>query len=118
MFNIPNNVVWGGMIETLTQGKRRRVSIWLRISFKEDLARVEQVLIEIMKSQPKILQNPPPSTSVWQIEDYYLSVGVGGWATQEDFWQAHEDTVRMIRERFLQEGIALAAIPEIGRAHV
>jgi len=111
MFNIPNNVVWGGMIETLTQGKRRRVSIWLRISFKEDLARVEQVLIEIMKSQPKILQDPPPSTSVWQIEDYYLSVGVGGWATQEDFWQAHEDTVRMIRERFLQEGIALAAIP-------
>ena len=111
MFNIPNNVVWGGMIETLTQGKRRRVSIELRISFKEDLARVEQVLMEIMRSQPRIIQDPSPSTYVWQIEDYYLSVYVGGWATQEDFWTAHEDTVRTIRERFLQEGIALAAIP-------
>ncbi|MDJ0677418.1 MAG: mechanosensitive ion channel [Calothrix sp. MO_167.B42] len=111
MFNIPNSVVWSGMIETLTQGKMRKVSIWLRVSFNEDLGRVEQLLMEIMKSHPLIIQDPPPSTSVWQIEDYYISVGVGGWATQKDYWQAHEDTVRMIRERFLQEGIALAAIP-------
>ena len=111
IFSIPNNVVWGGMIETLTQGKTRRVSIWLRISFSEDLERVEQLLTEIMKSHPKVLQSPPPSSSVWQIEEYYISVGIGGSTTQEDYWQVHEDIVRMIRERFVLEGIPVAAIP-------
>ncbi|MDJ0620048.1 MAG: mechanosensitive ion channel [Calothrix sp. MO_192.B10] len=111
IFNIPNSVVWSGMIETLTQGKNRKVSIWLRIPFSEDLERVEQLLIEIIKSHAKVLQDPPPSTSVWQIEEYYISVGIGAWAKNEDYWGVHSDAIRMIRERFTKEGIPLAAIP-------
>ena len=111
IFNIPNNMVWSGTIETLTQSKNRKVSIWLRIPFKENLEHVEQLLIEIMKSHPKILQDPPPSTFVWQIKEYYISVGISGWATKEDYWGVHEDTIRVIRERLTKEGIPVAAIP-------
>ncbi len=111
MFNIPNGVVWSGMIETLTQSKNRKVDIWLQIPFSEELERVEKLLLEIIKSHPKILQDPPPSTFVWQIAEYYISVGIGGWATKEDYWGVHEDVIRMIRERFIKEGIPVAAIP-------
>ncbi|WP_235006780.1 mechanosensitive ion channel family protein [Calothrix rhizosoleniae] len=111
MFNIPNGVVWSGMIETLTQSKNRKVDIWLQIPFSEELERVEKLLLEIIKSHPKILQDPPPSTFVWQIAEYYISVGIGGWATKEDYWTVHEDVIRMIRERFIKEGIPVAAIP-------
>ncbi|MEM7726810.1 MAG: mechanosensitive ion channel domain-containing protein [Cyanobacteria bacterium P01_A01_bin.45] len=111
IFSIPNNVVWSGTIETLTQSKARKVSIWLRIAFDENLEAIERLLIEIMKSHPKVLQDPGPSTSVWQIEEYYISVGVGGWTTQEDYWTVHSDAIRMIRERLTKEGIPVAAIP-------
>ncbi|MEM9927668.1 MAG: mechanosensitive ion channel domain-containing protein, partial [Cyanobacteria bacterium P01_D01_bin.50] len=98
IFSIPNNVVWGGMIETLTQGKTRGVSLLLRIPLQEDLERVHNLIVEIMKSHPKVLQDPAPSSFVWQIEEYYISVYVSAWATKEDFWGVHADAVRMIQE--------------------
>ncbi|MEO1431351.1 MAG: mechanosensitive ion channel domain-containing protein [Cyanobacteria bacterium J06633_8] len=111
IFSIPNNVVWGGMIETLTQGKTRGVSLLLRIPLEEDLERVHNLIVEILKSHAKVLQDPAPSTFVWQIEEYYISLYVSAWATKEDFWGVHADAVRMIQERFLLEGIPVAAIP-------
>ncbi|MEA5580780.1 mechanosensitive ion channel domain-containing protein [Nodularia harveyana UHCC-0300] len=110
-FTIPNNVVWGGTIETLSHGKIRQIKIWLRIGFDEDLARVEQLLIEIIKSHPKVLRDLQPFTNVWQVEDYYISVAANGWTTKTEFWEVHEDLIRMIREQFKKEGIRVGANP-------
>ncbi|MEG3899697.1 MULTISPECIES: mechanosensitive ion channel domain-containing protein [unclassified Microcoleus] len=112
MFNVPNNTVWGDTIENLSHDETRKFTHCLRISFDEDLAKVEQLLVEILKSHPKVLANPAPSTQVWSIEDYYISVKADGWVKKEDFWTVHSDAIRMIRERFNSEGIQLAAIPK------
>lgn len=111
IFNIPNNVVWSGMIETLTQSKNRKVQIWLRVEFSENLKYIEQLLIEMMKSHPKILQSPSPSTFVWQIEEYYISVSISGWTRKEDYWSVHADYIRLIQEHLIKEGVSIAAIP-------
>ena len=111
IFNIPNNVVWGGTIETLTQSKNRKIQIWLRVEFSENLEYIEKLLIEIMESHPKILQSPSPSTFVSQIEKYYISVSISGWTAKKDYWSVHSDYIRLIQERFIKEGISLAAIP-------
>ncbi|MEC4888359.1 MAG: mechanosensitive ion channel, partial [Scytonema sp. PMC 1070.18] len=108
MYVIPNNTIWEGMIENLTPTKIRRVQIWLRIDFKEDLERLQKLLMEIIQSHPKILPDPKPGTFVWSLEDYYLSVGVGGWTNTEDFWGVHEQIIQMIQERFIKENIAFA----------
>ncbi|MEC4819465.1 MAG: mechanosensitive ion channel, partial [Scytonema sp. PMC 1069.18] len=108
MYVIPNNTIWEGMIENLTPTKIRRVQIWLRIDFKEDLERLQKLLMEIIQSHPKILPDPKPGTSVWSLEDYYLSVGVGGWTNTEDFWEVHEQIIRTIQERFIKENIPFA----------
>ncbi|MEA5617031.1 mechanosensitive ion channel domain-containing protein [Cronbergia sp. UHCC 0137] len=112
MYIMPNNNVWGGMIENLTHAEIRRVQIWLRISFNEDLQRVQNLLMEVIKSHPKILEDPKPGKFLWSVEDYYFSVGIGGWTKTEDFWGVHEDVIQMIQERFQQENIQMSAIPE------
>ncbi|MEA5552865.1 mechanosensitive ion channel domain-containing protein [Anabaena cylindrica UHCC 0172] len=112
MYVIPNNNVWGGMIENLTYAEIRKVSIWLRISFNEDLEHIQKLLVEIIKSHPKILQDPKPGKFLWSVEDYYFSIGVSGWTTTDDFWGVHEDVIQMIQERFKQENIQMSAIPE------
>ncbi|MEG3841047.1 mechanosensitive ion channel domain-containing protein [Microcoleus sp. herbarium14] len=118
MFNVPNNTVWGDTIENLSHSETRKFTHWLRIDFEENLAKVEQLLVEIMKSHPKVLAEPAPKTQVWSIEDYYISLKADGWVKKEDFWTVHSDVIRMIQGRFDKEGIKLAAIPkgiEIGR---
>lgn len=118
MFNVPNNTVWGDTIENLSHDRIRKFTHWLRIDFEENLAKVEQLLVEILKSHPKVLADPAPSTQLWSIEDYYISVKADGWVKKEDYWTVHSDLIRMIQGRFDSEGIKLAAIPkaiEIGR---
>ncbi len=118
MFNVPNNTVWGDTIENLSHSETRKFTHWLRIDFEENLAKVEQLLVEIMKSHPKVLAEPAPKTQVWSIEDYYISLKADGWVKKEDFWTVHSEMIRMIQGRFDKEGIKLAAIPkaiEIGR---
>ncbi|MEG3940684.1 MULTISPECIES: mechanosensitive ion channel family protein [unclassified Microcoleus] len=64
------------------------------------------------------MAEPAPSTQLWSIEDYYISLKADGWVKKEDFWTVHSDVIRMIQGRFDSEGIKLAAIPkgiEIGR---
>jgi len=112
MFNVPNNTVWGETIENLSHGQTRKFTHCFRIDFDENLAKVEQLLVEILKSHPKVLADPAPRTQVWSIEDYYISVKANGWVKTEDFWTVNSDVIRMIQQRFDFEGINLAAIPK------
>ncbi len=112
IFNVPNNTVWGETIENLSHGKIRQIRISLRVAFNYNLTQVEQLLVEIIKSHPKVVEDPAPETWVWNIEDYYISLDVKAWVKRDDFWQVHQDAIRMIQERFNQEGIELAAIPK------
>ncbi|MDY6938975.1 MAG: mechanosensitive ion channel [Cyanobacteriota bacterium] len=112
IFTVPNNAVWGGIIENLSSREIRKLGVWLRMDFDQDLSKVEPILVEIAKSHPKILDNPPPKTLVWEISDYYIKMKVAGWVKKEDFWKVHQDLIRMIQKRFAQEGIAMAAVPK------
>lgn len=112
IFTVPNNTVWGDTIENLSHDQIRQFKIWLRVGFEDDLAQVEQLLVEILKSHPKVLENPAPGTLVWELEDYYISINVKAWTKKEDYWKVYQDAIRMIQARFNKEGIKLAAIPK------
>ncbi|CAD5916988.1 putative MscS family protein slr0639 [Planktothrix tepida] len=111
IISIPNNTLWSEIVENLSHGSTRQLNFWFRVGFDEDLAKVELLLIDILQSHPQVLPDPAPSTFVWSIEDYYISVKAAAWTTKDNFWVAHSDLIRMIRKCFDQEGIKLAAIP-------
>jgi small conductance mechanosensitive channel len=113
MFSIPNSKVWSDTVENLSHGKARKISLPIRVGFDQDLRRVEQILVETMKSHPKVLENPAPTTSIKRLEDYYIPVGASAWTQQENYWEVLSDLVRMVQERFRKEGIEFAAVPKV-----
>ncbi|MBE9201632.1 MULTISPECIES: mechanosensitive ion channel family protein [unclassified Nodularia (in: cyanobacteria)] len=112
IYVLPNNSVWEGMIENLTHREIRKVSIWLRVGLNEDLERIQNLLLEIMKSHPKVLEDPKPGKVLWSLEEYYFSIGISGWTKTVDFWGVHADVIQMIQERFKAENIQMSATPE------
>jgi small conductance mechanosensitive channel len=111
IYTLPNNEVWGSTIQNLTHGKNRKIVIWLRISFAQNLPELEKLAIETIKSVPGVLENPAPFTFVWNIEEYYISVNVQGWTTKEDYWNAYAETIRRLQKALDEAGIGVAAIP-------
>lgn len=112
MFTIPNNTVWGDTIENLTTSDTRKVKFSFRISFDQDVTNIEKVLVDIFKSHPKILEEPAPSTFVFDLEDEYINLIASGWAKTDEFWKVSADILRTIQTRFEQEGIKLGAPPQ------
>ncbi|MFB2938512.1 mechanosensitive ion channel domain-containing protein [Aerosakkonemataceae cyanobacterium BLCC-F154] len=112
IFTLPNNSVWNDTIENLSHDKNRKIMLSFRVGFDENLQEVEALIVETLKSHPKVLADPAPSTFVWQIEDYYISIFAGGWTKKDDFWETYADIIRLIQKRFNEEGINLAAIPK------
>jgi len=109
MFTVPNNTVWGDTIENLTTSDTRKVKFSFRIRFDQDVTKIEKVLVDLFKSHPKILEEPAPSTFVFDIEDEYISLIASGWAKTDEFWKVSADILRTIQTRFEQEGIKLGA---------
>lgn len=111
IYTLPNNEVWGSTIQNFTATENRKIMISLRVSFSQNLAELEQLLLETIKSVPGVLENPAPSTFVWSFEDYYISVFVGGWTIKDDYWDAYSETIRRFQKALNESGIGVAAIP-------
>ena len=111
ILTIPNDLIWNDVIENLTEEEMRELGFEFRISFDEDLAKVKQLLVETMESHPGIIKDPAPAIIVWGIEEYYINIEIEGFAKTEHFWNVYQEVLCMIKERFDQEGIKLAAIP-------
>jgi small conductance mechanosensitive channel len=106
-FIIPNNEVWGHTIENLSSSETRKIQIPLRINFERDVRQVEQLVINIFKSHPQMLENPAPSTLIAKIDENQIVVNANGWVKRQDFWRVYQEMIRRIQEQFNKEGINL-----------
>lgn len=105
---VPNSTVWNDNIYNLTHTDVRKVKHTLRLNVNEDLPRVKELLVEVMKSHPKVLQDKPIGTYVYWYQEDHIPISAACWATKEDYWYVWEETLIMIQERFKQEGISVA----------
>ncbi|MGB3404908.1 MAG: mechanosensitive ion channel domain-containing protein [Microcoleaceae cyanobacterium] len=114
MISIPNDTVWSSTIKNLTADETRNGKITIRISFKQNISEVEQILVEIGTSHPLVLK---ASTSVWEYAEYYVSIKFAFITKTSDFWTVRGDLHRTIQQRFHQEGIEIALPTQDLRVH-
>ncbi|MDJ1171837.1 mechanosensitive ion channel [Roseofilum sp. BLCC_M154] len=117
---VPNTTVWNDKIHNLTHDEFRKVKHDIRLNVNEDLPRVKELLTEVMKSHPKVVQDKWIGTYIYWYQEDHIPISASCWATKEDYWYVWEETLIMIQERFKQEGISVA-IPtavEIGYEYI
>lgn len=104
---IPNNSVLSSVVINHTARDTRRVSLQIRVSYSDSLPHIEQLLLDVFKSHPLVLDQPRPSAFVWKFEEYFVDMYVGGWSKTSDYWQVYNETIHQIKERFDREGISI-----------
>jgi len=108
VITVPNNTIWGSIIENLTAGDIRAGSILIRVPFKENIRKVKQIIEDIAKSHPLVLSDPGPGVFPWQYEEYYIALYLSFKTKTPDFWSAWGDLIPMIQEGLEKEGIEIA----------
>ncbi|MEQ9372141.1 MAG: mechanosensitive ion channel [Coleofasciculus chthonoplastes F3-SA18-01] len=117
IYTVPNNTIWSSTIENLTTQDIRKGGLSLNISLETNLRWVKEILLEIGKSHPLTLDNPPPSIFPYKGSDYYVIMGFNFWTKTEDFWTAYEEILYTVQERLDKEGISIIPQQDIRIHH-
>lgn len=104
---IPNNTIWGNTITNITGSETRRVDMIFGIGYDDDISTAENVLADILKNHPLILDDPEYTIKVHELADSSVNFVVRPWAKTADYFTVYWDVTRAVKERFDAEGISI-----------
>jgi small conductance mechanosensitive channel len=96
---VPNGPIANGNIINYTIEGKMRVDIVVGVSYDSDIKKSKEVLLSVLTSNPKVLQDPAPSINVLELADSSVNFAVRPFCKPEDYWEVYFAT---------QEGCKLA----------
>ena len=90
---VPNGAMSNGNITNYTAEGKIRVDTVVGVGYDEDIKKTKEVLMEVLTSNPKVLQDPAPSVNVTELADSSVNFAVRPYCKPEDYWDVYFATV-------------------------
>jgi small conductance mechanosensitive channel len=104
---IPNAKLMNDNITNYTILGQRRVDLTIGVGYGENLARVKEVIADVLAGDERILTEPAPTIGVLALASSSVDFVVRPWVKSEDYWDVFFATNQRLKERFDQEGISI-----------
>lgn len=104
---IPNENLIKSAFVNLTRFPIRRADITVGVAYKEDVAKVKEILFEVARTHPGALMEPEPQLYFQDYGQSSLDFLFGVWVDTEAFFQVRNELREMIKRRFDEEGIEI-----------
>ncbi|UCF18767.1 MAG: mechanosensitive ion channel family protein [Gemmatimonadota bacterium] len=102
---VPNKNIWGSNVENRSAEVNRRVEAVARIGYDTDLQAAIAVLEQLLRDDPRVLEDPVPTVWVSHLAESWVEVKLWPWVKTEDWWSMHSDLPRLIRLKLAEVGI-------------
>jgi len=107
MVRIPNESLVKSQFTNVTHFPIRRVDITVGVAYKEDLARVRKVLLDVARTNPNVLMEPEPLVIFLGYGSSSIDFKFGVWARRESFLAVKNAIAEEVKKRFDEEGIEI-----------
>jgi small conductance mechanosensitive channel len=77
------------------------------IGYDDDAAKAQQILEDILKSHPNVLDDPAPVVKLHELGDSSVNLICRPWTKTSDYWAVYWDVTREAKERFDAAGITI-----------
>ncbi len=104
---VPNGKLFGDTIKNFSGFDTRRVDLVIGIGYTSDIQKANDVLINLIKEDTRILSDPPPKVAVSELGDSSVNFVVRPWVKRQDYWGVKFDLTRKIKEAFDENGIEI-----------
>ncbi|MEZ8823715.1 mechanosensitive ion channel domain-containing protein [Vibrio amylolyticus] len=104
---IPNNKIWGDVINNITAETTRRVDMVFGIGYADDIDKAKVVLNDILVSDERILSDPAPMVKLHTLNESSVDFVVRPWVKTEDYWDIYWDVTEKVKKRFDEENITI-----------
>ena len=107
MILIPNGTLSNSSITNVTHMEKRRIDLLIGVSYEANLAKTKQVLLDVVKSEDKILPGEPVDVYVADLADSSVQMGVRAWVKTEDYWPIRWKMTEDIKNALDANGISI-----------
>jgi small conductance mechanosensitive channel len=83
---IPNGVLSNTSIVNVTAMDKRRLNLVVGVAYDSDIAKVKEVLTEIVMNEECGMKEEPCDVFVSELADSSIQMGVRFWVKKEDYW--------------------------------
>lgn len=104
---IPNSAIMGGTITNITAEDTRRVDMSVGVGYSDDLDRVQDIILDVLNADDRILDDPAPQVVVAELADSSVNFNVRPWCKKEDYWGVFFDFQKTIKQRLDKEGVSI-----------
>ncbi len=104
---VPNGGIYGGTITNFSARSTRRVDMVFGIGYDSDLLKAKAILLEMVKADDRVLEEPAPVVAVSELADSSVNFVVRPWVNSGDYWPFYWDMQERVKLRFDEEGISI-----------
>ncbi len=102
---IPNNSVFGEVIENITYHPVRRVEVEVGTAYAADIDATRTALERAIETVPEFVRNPEPAVVLTGLGASSVDWSVRAWARNDDFFSAKQALLRTIKLELDRTGI-------------
>ncbi len=104
---IPNGKMANDTIVNFTAEGLLRVDLTIGISYKADIDRATDVLLDILENDARVVEEPPPLVAVSGLADSSVNLAVRPHCRPEDYWDVYFDTLKASKQALDAAGIGI-----------
>lgn len=104
---VPNGSITSGTITNYSANATRRIDLTIGIGYNDNILEAKNVLLEIVKNEPRIHNDPEPIIAVGALGDSSVNLIVRTWVNKEDYWNVHWHLLETIKLTFDEKGISI-----------
>lgn len=104
---VPNNKVWGEVINNVTAQDTRRVDLVFGIGYPDDAAKARKIMEDVLANHELVLGDPEPVVRLHELADSSVNFVCRPWCRTEDYWTVYWDVTATVKQRFAAEGISI-----------
>lgn len=105
---IPNGQVVEGIVTNYSKKGCIRLELNVTMPYEESYPKVEKILMDVLTSTPKVLQEPPPEVGIETFDSHSIVLGVRPYVNPDDFWEVTFEAHRRIKAAFNEHNIKVA----------
>ena len=104
---IPNGSLSNGNIINYSTEGTRRVDLVFGVSYDADIKQTKSVMMDVLTSNPKILEDPAPSVTVLELADSSVNFAVRPWCNTADYWGVYFEVTENVKIALDEAGIEI-----------
>ncbi len=108
--NIPNGGLMNATVTDFSAEETRRVDLAFACAKSETPAKIQDMMVEVMKANPKVLADPAPFARVSGGTNEAMQFTVRAWCKTGDYWDVYFDLTQAITEALGQAGVKAPAV--------